>query len=300
MPEKYKKRSLGKGLDSLFEKEGEEKGRTSRIFEGEMKNVQFEPDRVWKVRIDQVERNPKQPRKDFDKKQIMELANSIKEHGVLQPIVVRRKGDKQFEIVAGERRWRASQLAGLQEVPVVVKQTNEKKSLEMALVENLQRANLNPIEEAKAYELLLKEHNLTQEELAKSLGKERPSVANVLRVLNLDSFVQNLVFENKLSLGHAKVLLTLKKKEEQRLWAKRCYEKQMSVRALELAVKTQGFQKNTEKKNKNSPWEKVREELEGILKTKVRIDARQGGGKVSVFFYSEEQLNQFLDRLRNL
>lgn len=259
--------------------------------------------RIWTISIDKIKPNSNQPRKSFDLEKLKELSQSIREQGILQPIVARRKSDKNFEIIAGERRWRAAQLAGLHEVPVILKETTEQKALELALIENIQRHDLNPIEEAEAYQFLMEEYGLTQQRLAEKVGKERATVANVLRLLNLTSEVRSLVVDGELSLGHAKVLLSVVDPVEQRKWAQWVIKREISVRELEKGIKKGAFSEG-----EMSPVEKLdisrelvkglSEELRKMLGTKVSIGYNQGKGKLAIHFYSDQELNSIVEKMR--
>lgn len=261
--------------------------------------------RIWNVAIDKLMGNKEQPRKYFDKEALGELANSIKEQGILQPIVVRKKDDGNFEIIAGERRWRASQIAGLHEVPVILKETDNQKALELALIENIQREDLNVIEEAKAYSHLMKEYGLTQQQLSEKVGKERATIANVLRLLNLTPEVQNMVALGDLSLGQAKVIMGLIDPLQQKKVAKKVVKNKLTVKATEKLIqqiKTGSAVQSADALNvdvSSKLISSLSEELQKILGTKVSIDYLKGKGKVSVHFYSDDELNQFVDTVRS-
>ena len=188
--------------------------------------------RIWQVPIEKIEANPNQPRQIFATEPLQELANSIHEKGIIQPLLLRKKGEG-FEIIAGERRWRAAQMAGLKEVPALVKEHEDQEVLELALIENIQRENLNPIEEAEAYDFLIKKYNLTQQGLAQKVGKDRATVANLLRLLQLQPGVRQMVSKNELSLGQAKVLLSITDGKRQQALAEKAHKETLSVRALE-------------------------------------------------------------------
>lgn len=261
--------------------------------------------RIWNISIEQIKPHSKQPRKDFAKEALQELSQSIREKGILQPIVARRTKDGAYQIIAGERRWRAAQLAGLQEVPVLLKESSDQDSLELALIENIQREDLNPIEEAQAYSYLMKEYGLTQQELAVKVGKERATIANVVRLLNLAPEVRQWVLEGKISLGQAKVLLSINDYKLQKALAQKVMQLHLSVRATEKLV-AQAQQKNVTVESDldeaarlaQQAARSVREELQKIMGTKVSIDYSAGKGKLEIHFYSDEELNQLIARFR--
>ena len=273
---------------------------------------------VKKLSIEQLQPNFNQPRKSFEEKSLDDLAASIEEKGLLQPILVRPLGSKSekskglgrglemFEIIAGERRWRAAQKAGLFEVPVILKEASDQKSLEMALIENIQRKDLNPLEEAKAYEHLIKEYSLTQEKLAKLLGKDRVSLANVMRILKLPLEVQEAIGSGQVSLGLAKVLLSLKEREQQIFMLDKIIEENWTVRELTRQVEKikrgENFQEEKKKlqdaqEGKKSFIFKLSDDLQKNLGSKVRIQYKRGQGKIIIHFYSDNELDYIAERL---
>src|SRR5690606_19303046 len=248
-----------------------------------------------------IEPNPYQPRRHFDPESLAELAASIKEHGVLQPLLVRRKGSG-YQLIAGERRWRAAQQAGLRTVPVVVKELDDRTIMEIALVENLQREDLNPIEEAEAYQRLITEFNLTQEEVAKAVGKSRSAVANTLRLLNLPEAVQKLVTNGQLTMGHARALLSLEQPEQQLYLSEKIIKEHLTVRETEELVRQallSGVSRETstgEKKRQpvrqrlDPNLQAIVEDMTRLFGTKVRIKSSGERGKIEIEFYSQEEL----------
>jgi ParB family chromosome partitioning protein len=269
-------------------------------------------DRVWTISIEKLRGGIYQPRKNFDRESLEELSKSIKEHGILQPIVVRPVGSGQmghFEIVAGERRWRAAQSAGLHEVPVLIRNYSNQKTLELSLIENLQRADLNPIEEAEGYFRLQAEFKLTQEQIADRVGKERATVANALRLLKLTPEVRALVQAGQLSAGHAKVLLGLSDLGQQKKWALQSVEQHLSVRKLEQIVSlnnSSSAQKNqsssVDEKSQNVTQRLISglsDELQKLLGTKVMIDYHNSKGKLSIYYYSDDELTSIVEKLRS-
>lgn len=273
------RQALGKGLRSL-------------IPQTELVNR----NQVTMIEIDKIMPNPFQPRKQFDNEALNQLADSIKEHGVLEPIIVRRT-DQGYQIVVGERRWRACSLAEIETIPAMIKELSDREMTELALIENLQREDLNPIEEARGYQMLIEEFDLTQEEVAESVGKKRSSVANTLRLLSLDDSIRQLVMEGKVSRGHAKVLLGVEHKQLRKSLAIRVVQDDLSVRQLERLV--QKPQQKSVKKNNNDPELQIlQEELQRVLGTKVRLDYNRGKGKIEIEYYSDEELERILDLMR--
>lgn len=261
--------------------------------------------RIWNLSIDKLKGNEKQPRKYFETEALKELADSIKEKGILQPIVVRKKSADSFEIIAGERRWRASQMAGLHEVPVILKEVDDQETLELALIENIQRRDLNPMEEAEAYDYLMKSYGLTQQQVAHKVGKERATVANSLRLLNLVPEVRKLVLSDKISIGQAKILLSVSDPQVQRRIALKAVKDGLTVKEIER------FSKNPQlldgpKKTQDSDMsmsEKLVKglatDLQKIMGTKVQIKYNGGKGQLKINFYSDDELNQLVENMRN-
>lgn len=261
--------------------------------------------KVWQVGVDKILTGTYQPRTNFDKESLQELAQSIKEHGILQPITVRKNAKGQFEIIAGERRWRAAQLAGLHEVPVLIKNIEDRAALELAIIENVQREDLNPIETADAYSRLASEFNLSQQQIAEKVGKDRATVANAIRLLLLPKEVRELVAQGQVSVGHAKVLLSLPDGKRQVELARQILNDRMPVRKLEKIVSqivagTTDPTKNggDEAPMMNSLVAALADELQKLYGTKVQIDYSQGKGKISISFYSNEELNNLVENLK--
>lgn len=258
--------------------------------------------RIWQVPIEKIDANPDQPRQVFDQEPLQELANSIREKGIIQPLLLRKKGEN-FEIIAGERRWRAAQIAGLKEVPAVLKESDDREVQELALIENIQRENLNPVEEAEAYDFLIKKYNLTQLELAQKVGKDRATVTNLLRLLQLQPAVRQMVSKKELSLGQAKVLLSIADSSVQEKLAHKAKEESLSVRALEKLV---AKKKDPEANPAMSEDDELRlmlakdlgDELQKLVGSKVVLDYDRGKGKISIQFYSDDELNEISERLR--
>ena len=274
-------KGLGKGLNVFFPEE-------TKTNEQEVK----------KISINKLVANPYQPRKVFDEEALMELKESITEHGVLQPIIVRVKG-KKYEIVAGERRYRASQLAGLTEVPAIIKDMNEQQMMELAILENLQREDLTPIEEAEAYEQLIQNLGFKQEELAKRLGKSRPHIANHIRLLQLPEEVRSFVNNGQLSMGHGRTLLGLKNKRQIPDIARKVIAQQLNVRQLEALVQqlNSGVSRETKEPKKDVFVAATETHLRDYFGTNVQIKKTKDKGKIEIDFYSAEDLERILDIL---
>ena len=254
------------------------------------------------LRVSQIEPNRSQPRKIFDEDALEELADSIRQYGLIQPIMVQKR-DGYYEIIAGERRWRACMKAGLKEVPVIIREYDDQKIMELSLIENLQREDLNPMEEARAYKRLMEEFGLTQEEIAGRVSKSRPVIANALRLLKLDERVQAMVEQGEISMGHARALASVLIPEEQYLIALKIMEEHLTVRDTEKIIKNIGkVPKKKEPVQKDESLERIYRELENRLKsslgTKVAIHTRgTGGGKVEIDFYTAEDLEKIIDRI---
>ena len=262
--------------------------------------------KIWKVAIDKLQPGQFQPRKTFEKETLQELAQSIKENGILQPIIARRTASGKLEIIAGERRWRASQLAGMHEVPVILRSFNDKEALELAIVENIQREDLNAIEEAEGYSRLITEFKLSQQQVAEKVGRDRATVANAVRLLSLPLDVKEMIAKNELSVGHAKVLLSLSDPKKQSDLAKKVLKEKIAVRKLEKMVqallKGQGDEATENNFDSNVTQRLIDglgDELQKILGTKVNIDYSNSKGKISIHFYSDDELTNMVDRLKD-
>lgn len=260
--------------------------------------------RIWNIAIEKIKPSSFQPRSHFEKDKLEELAVSIREHGILQPIVVRKGATSgSYEIIAGERRWRAAQIAGLHEVPVIFKALEDQNTLELAIIENIQREDLNPIEEAEAYQRLADEFRLTQEKIAQKVGKDRATVANLLRLLQLPLKVRDMVATGQLSQGHAKILIGINDVEKCLALAQQAQKSQLSVRALEKLIQGVKNKKNfsgaTSLEFDSSKLVKpLSEELQKSLSTKVNISYTEGKGKIEIHFYSDDELNDLVDSIK--
>lgn len=286
-----KNKGLGKGLASIFSDAEEDYGR----------NILFNEDKkqtVSEVDIGSVFANPNQPRKVFDETALNELADSIKKHGVIMPIIVNDEGNGRYMIIAGERRWRASRIAGLKKIPVIIKNYTERQIKEISLIENLQREDLNPIESATAMRSLMDDYGLTQEELADRIGKSRPAIANTLRLLSLTPDVVSLVANNKLSAGHARALITLPESEQIK-FAKEAVKTGMSVRDVEEKVKDY-FTPPEEKKKKphveqSADLKEFISRMQRVLGTKVNAIGNETKGRIYIDYYIKEDLDRIAD-----
>jgi ParB family chromosome partitioning protein len=291
-------RGLGKGLDSLIPPVSvEPKAKKVET----VPEVKAEPGTQQTfVKITMVEPNREQPRKNFDEDALQELADSIKQFGVLQPIVVQDRKDH-YEIIAGERRWRAAKIAGLKEVPVIIKNLTEKEIVEIALIENIQRENLNPIEEAQAYKRLLTEFSLKQDEVAERVSKSRTAVTNSMRLLKLCDEVQQMVIDEMLTTGHARALLAVDNAEEQYALAQKVFDEKLSVRDIEKLVKNlnkPAKPKKVDDKTLELIYQDIAEKLKQRLGTKVAVTSKgEGACKIELEFYNHEDLERIMDML---
>lgn len=303
-----KKMGLGRGLNVLIpeQKKEEETTKAKEIVKEvvKVKEVIKEVPKELQVKISEVEPNRNQPRKQFDVDALEELAESIKQYGIIQPLVVQKK-DTYYEIIAGERRWRAARMAGLKKVPVIVRDYEEQKALEIALIENIQRENLNAIEEAKAYERLGEEFHLTQEEIAKKVSKSRAAITNTMRLLKLDERVQKMVEDDLITSGHARCLLGLKDKEKQYAFAVRIMDYGLSVREAEKMVKRENEEKTEKEETTDNNYDFLYQEIEERMKqklgTKVHINNKKNNkGRIEIEYYSQEDLERIIDMLQSI
>lgn len=272
------KKGLGKGLGALISNESLE-----------------EESGVIEIKINEIEPNASQPRKFFDDEKLVQLAESIRQHGIIQPIIV-KKNNNSYTIIAGERRWRAAKLAGLNRVPVLIKDFTQKQVMEIALIENLQREDLNPIEEADAYMNLMNEYDLTQEQIAETIGKSRSAIANSLRLLGLSNDVKKYIVSGDLTSGHARTLVIIQDESIQKTAADYIVENKLSVRETENYVKRL-FQDKPRKKEiiENPDYKNVEDKLKSILGTKVKLMANNNKGKITIEYYSNDELDRILD-----
>lgn len=274
-----KKFALGKGLGALIPDDINEEN------EGKLM-----------ISLNKIKSNIDQPRKSFDNEKIAELAESIKNHGIIQPLILKENGGG-YIIVAGERRWRAAKMVGLKEVPAIVMDLTEKQVLEISLIENIQRQDLNPIEEALAYKKLLSDFNLTQEELSKRIGKSRTAITNTIRLINLDSRVQQYVIDGIISEGHGRALLSLEDGELQYIYSQKVIDEKLSVRELEKLIRNASLKSEKNEKNEelNPYYKDIRDRLQNYFGTKVNLSSKKNRGKIEIEYYSEEDLERILD-----
>lgn len=299
-------RGLGRGLDAMISdssKSRQEEKMAEKPLK--MEHEKNSKDNVIMVKIAQVEPSRKQPRKQFDEDALLELAESIKQFGVLQPLLVQKREDY-YEIIAGERRWRASKLAGIKDIPVMVKDFSDQEAVEISLIENIQRENLNPIEEAVAYKRLMEEFHLKQDTIAERVSKSRTAVTNSMRLLKLDDRVQQMLIDEMLTTGHARALLAIEDKDMQHAAAVKVFDEKLSVRETEKFVKEilHPRQKETEKENdqaQNLVYKQLEEKIKGIIGSKVAIRRKsKDKGRIEIAYYSQEELERIVELLETI
>lgn len=256
---------------------------------------------VKEIRLNDIEPNSTQPRKEFNDEKMAQLAQSIKQHGVVQPLIVQRDGTG-YKIVAGERRWRAAKIAGLKTVPVIVRDLSDKQVMEIALIENLQREDLNPIEEAEAYNKLIDDFGMTQEEISATVGKSRPAIANSLRLLSLQEKIRKLLIEGEITSGHGRALLAIEEKSLQFKVAEEIIRKQLSVRETELLVKGLKTKKKTKKKKNDdaAEYRAIEDRFREVFGTKVKIMNNQKNGKIVIEYYSLDELDRIISLVEKM
>lgn len=293
-----KRSGLGKGLDSLIPNKPAKSVEKSAVKEEKVENAG-----QIMMKINDVEPNRDQPRKNFEEDALIELSDSIKQFGVLQPLIVQKKKDY-YEIIAGERRWRAAKLAGVKEVPVIVKEYTDQEVVEISLIENIQRENLNPIEEAMAFKRLLNDFNLKQDEVAERVSKSRTAVTNSMRLLKLGERVQQMIIDDMISTGHARALLAIDDQEQQLLLATKIFDEKLSVRETEKLVKELKNPKKEKPKKeiKNSfVYEDLEERIKNIMGTKVHVNHKPSGkGKIEIEYYSDNELERIFELLMTI
>ena len=310
-----KRTGLGKGLGAIFgdevmesaaeEQEAKHQAKSKKAQEPEKKEEDSDIGKELMVKVTSIEPNREQPRKDFNEEAMGELAESMKVYGVLQPLLVQKKGDY-YEIIAGERRWRAAKLAGLKEVPVVIREYTKQQTMEIALIENVQREDLNPIEEAKAYQRLIQEFELEQEEIAARVGKSRVTITNSMRLLKLDERVQEMLIQNQITGGHARALLTVEDGELQYKLAGKIIAENLSVREIEKIVKSLSKKKNPKEKNVEDEslaliFRDLEERMKSAMGTKVSINRKdKNKGRVEIEYYSESELERIVELIESI
>lgn len=297
-----KKSGLGKGLDSLIPASAAKKQTVNHSPEKRQKEEEKKEGEFF-IKISKVEPNREQPRKSFDEDALQELADSIKQFGILQPLIVKKKDDY-YEIVAGERRWRAAKIAGLKEVPVILKEFNEQEIVEISLIENIQRENLNPIEEAVAFKRLMEDFSLKQDEIAERVSKSRTAVTNSMRLLKLDKRVQQMVVDEMISTGHARALLSLENDELQYTVAQKIFDEKLSVRETEKLVKSilnPKKQKKILEEGEDLVYRNLEEKIKSIVGTKVLIQRKgKNKGKIEIEYYSMEELERLIELFESI
>jgi ParB family chromosome partitioning protein len=298
-------RGLGKGLDSLIPMGNNSNPSEKTKSKNDTENKTQQAETL--VKITKVEPNREQPRKNFDEDALQELADSIKQFGLLQPILVQDKKDY-YEIIAGERRWRAAKIAGLKEVPVIIKNYTNQEIVEISLIENIQREDLNPIEEAQAYKRLLEEFNLKQDEVADRVSKSRTTVTNSMRLLKLTDSVQQMIIDGMLSTGHARALIPIEDPEQQLQLAQRIFDEKLSVRDVEKIVKNMLKPADEKKENEDKQqaiqyiYKNIEDKLKERLSRKVAISSKgkNGAGKIEIEFYSNDDLDRLIELLSEI
>ena len=297
-----KSKGLGRGLDTLIpEKKSIKSSQKSETSKSAEKQEPQNGELMMKINM--VEPNRDQPRKNFEEDALLELADSIKQMGVLQPLLVRKRNDY-YEIIAGERRWRAAKIAGLKEVPVIIKDYTEQEIVEIGLIENIQRENLNPIEEAMAYTKLLEEFHLKQDEVAERVSKSRTAVTNSMRLLKLNEKVQQMIIDDMITTGHARALLAIDDQEQQYILANKIFDEKLSVRETEKLIKDI---KNPKKPKIKKPvenaflYDDLANKMKEVMGTKVNISTKGNGkGKIEIEYYSDKELERMFDMIMSL
>lgn len=295
------KKGLGKGLGNLIPESDKEAQKTKVVEKVVEKKVIVKEPAETIVKINEVEPNKNQPRRTFDEDALLELAESIKQHGVIQPLIVKKR-DKYYEIIAGERRWRAAKMAGLKEIPIVIKDLSDQEIMEVALIENIQREDLNPIEEAQAYQRLIKEYNYKQDELAERVSKSRVAVTNSMRLLKLDERVQKMIIDDMISAGHARALLAITDNEKQYTIAMKVFDEKLSVRETEKLIKN--LDKQVKPKVNTTPendfiYRDIENKLKESMGTKVIIHNKDNNkGKIEIEYYSQDDFERIVDILK--
>lgn len=302
------KKGLGKGLGAIFGEDVIKESQEESI-KGKTTEKTEENGRELMVKLALIEPNHEQPRKDFNEEQLGELAESIKRYGILQPLLVQKKGSF-YELIAGERRWRAAKIAGLKEVPVVLREYSRQETMEIALIENVQREDLNPIEEALAYQQLVKEFNLTQEEIAVRVAKNRATITNSMRLLKLDEQIQKMLIQNLITSGHARALLSLENKALQLKAAKLILDGRLSVRETEKLVKRLVKEASSEKDEKKEKirdeameiiYQNLEERMKSIMGTKVSIHNKdKNKGRIEIEYYSKAELERLVKMIESI
>ena len=306
------KKVLGRGLGAFFPEYEDEEGKSKSKKQGSTASDQQEESDspyvdpkqrvniVLHVPVDNIRPNPHQPRKEFNEERLGELADSIKKHGLIQPITVRYIGEKRFELISGERRLRASKLAGIEEIPAYIREVNDEDIISYSLMENIQREDLNPIEVALGYQRLIEEAGYTQAEVAERVGKNRTTITNMLRLLNLPAFIQAGLRDKKISMGHARALLPVEDEEAQEKIYNKIIDKELSVRKTEKLVRNlekddEKSEKKDQKDENSALLKEISNRLRRTLSTKVNIKNKKNGGEIRIEYYSDEELDRLLE-----
>lgn len=301
------KKVLGRGLGAFFpeyqeEGEGTNKNKDAEGVEKSFVKPEERVNIVLFVPVNHIRKNPHQPRKEFDEERLEELGSSIKKHGLIQPITVRYIGEKRFELISGERRLRAAKLAGVKEIPAYIREADDEQSMAFALIENIQREELNPLEVALGYKRLLEEFDYTQSEVAERVGKNRTTVTNMLRLLSLPDFIQSALKSNQISMGHARALISIEEEEVQKKILKKILDKGLSVRQIEEEVrklnaptKKSTSQPSKSNADKNPFYEEISARLRGTFSTKVNVVPKKNGGEIKIEYYSDDDLERILN-----
>lgn len=303
------KKVLGRGLGAFFPDYDEEgSARSKKEQEGDSAGTYLDPKKrvniVLHIPVQNIRPNPHQPRKEFRQDSLEELAGSIKKHGLIQPITVRYIGEKRFELISGERRLRATKLAGRDEIPAYIREVDDEEVISFALIENIQREDLNPIEVAMGYKRLVDELDYTQSEVAEKVGKNRTTVTNMLRLLTLPAFIQAGLRDEKISMGHARALISIEDPEDQERIYKKAVKNDYSVRQIEKAVRSLGEEKadsgKTKQDDKSTFYNEISNRLRRKLSTKVNIKSKKNGGEIRIEYYSDEELERLLELFESI
>ncbi|MGK7370246.1 MAG: ParB/RepB/Spo0J family partition protein [Candidatus Halalkalibacterium sp. M3_1C_030] len=303
------KKVLGRGLGAFFpdyeeEREGGKKAKEQADASGSYLDPKKRVNVVLNIPVQNIRPNPHQPRKEFKEESLEELAGSIKKHGLIQPITVRYIGEKRFELISGERRLRAAKLAGIKEIPSYIREVDDEEIISFALIENIQREDLNPIEVAMGYKRLVDELDYTQAEVAEKVGKNRTTVTNMLRLLNLPAFIQAGLRDDKISMGHARALISIDDPEDQEKIYKKAVKQDYSVRQIEKAVRSLGDEKSkknkAEKDDNQAFYNEISSRLRRKLSTKVNIKSKKNGGEIRIEYYTDEELERLLELFESI
>lgn len=296
---------LGRGLGALIsnlnasQNNFKKEEKTSELFNfAQQSTNKIDEQNILKIPVEKIKTNPEQPRQNFNHEAMEELVNSILEHGILQPLIASKDEEQGFyQLIAGERRLKAAQIAGLKTVPIIIREAQKSKKLQLALVENIQRQNLNPIEEARAYQRLIDEFNLTQEEVAKKVGKNRATIANILRILSLPKEIQEALSSSKINLGHAKIILGLNNPKEQLKLFEKILRYELNVRETENVKKNTSARRLQKNITTDPNLEENEQQLRETLGTKVKIFPKQKGGQIIIEYYSDEELGEIINKI---